>query len=178
MSELLPAKAPKPDLIQKTDFKPSDPKDKASPWRRLADFFRQNIGLRPLHLAERFAEAKVRQEELRADQLSIENQAKMLKARADYEQITASIEIDQRDSKGRHAKDLAEVANSQEDVKLKVIMREKFESGGKSPEEAWKRVEEIITEIEFTHGGRVEIEPPELFDAPQLPGRDSADEDA
>ena len=63
-------------------LKPAGRRGSPSRWTWLIDALRRIIGLKPLYLAERWADAKVRQEEATAD-------AKLLAAKADYERVMA-----------------------------------------------------------------------------------------
>lgn len=78
--------------------------------RRVCDFFRRNIGLKPLYLTERAAEAEVRRREAVAESLEIENKAKAIKAQSGYEHLQAKIRCMELDAEAKHAKTMAEVA--------------------------------------------------------------------
>jgi hypothetical protein len=62
--------------------KPADTRSSPSCWAKFVDALRRTIGLKPIHLVERWAEAKIRQEDATTD-------AKLLAAMADYERAKA-----------------------------------------------------------------------------------------
>src|SRR5262249_18439192 len=121
-----------------------------SAWRRFADAIRQCVGLKPLHLAERFAEAKVRLAESEAD-------AVLLKARAQYELSVAKVREIELGAEGKYATDMAvarliESLNPEDAANMKAMLDGK----GVSVEVALEAVEAIAQRIRL-HGGTVEV---------------------
>ncbi len=96
---LLPSKEPG-TVVQQTQLGPSDPKDERNWWHKFVNFLRQNIGLKPLYLAERFAEARVRKEEVEAEKT-------LLEAKSIYEMTVATAKKIELESEGQYAKDMA-----------------------------------------------------------------------
>lgn len=80
-----------PVSISKTVLEPQKPTDNPSMFVKFVNFVRQNIGLKPLELAERFAEAEARKREAQADSFEVDNQVKLLKAKQEYELVQAEI---------------------------------------------------------------------------------------
>lgn len=62
--------------------------------------------MKPLYLAERFATARVRQEEADARNSEIEAEIKLLKAKTDYERTMALIRNEELEAKGKFLKTL------------------------------------------------------------------------
>ena len=61
-----------PVAISKTELKPVMGTDELGLWRKFADFVRQNIGLKPLDLAKRFAETEACKREVRAESVEVD----------------------------------------------------------------------------------------------------------
>lgn len=58
-------------------------------WKQIADFFRLNVGLVPLRLAEQYAEAEVEKKDALVETIRVKNQVTMLKAKQEYESAVA-----------------------------------------------------------------------------------------
>ena len=161
---LAPSDPPGEIVAQRTEFKPLDRRDPPSRWRRFVDFLRVNIGLKPLHLAERWAEAKVFNEE-------VEAQAKLYQAKAEYEKVLAEAHRIERESKAKAEKDEAEAKRLRAQARQEAAdarIREKaarlMEASNLSPQEAIERLLAIREQLELLHGGRAEFQLPEPSD--------------
>ena len=143
-------------VVQSTQLAPIDPNDSRSVWRRFVDGVRQTIGLKPVYLAERWAEAKVRQEEIDAESAS-------LAAKANYELAMALVRKMERESESQQELDsaVADYIRSQTDspdIVLSVIKNLR-NSKSQSSEETLEYLRDVTKRIEF-QGGTVEIETP------------------
>ncbi len=140
-------------VVQRTELQPLDPKDSRSRWQRFVDFLRQNIGLKPLYLAERYAEAKVRQEEAKARQEEVDADVRLLQAKVDYERALVEAEKMRRESAGKRAKDVAQAGLTKAVTRL-------INAGELDCVEAIEELQAIIQRIQ-SQGGLVEFELPE-----------------
>ena len=117
---------------------------------------RQTIGLKPIHLAERWAEAKVRQEEVDAE-------ARMLAAKANYELAMAQIRKMEREGQSKQDVDgaiadfIRQQSGSPEIVMS--VLKNLRDASSQSPKEALEHLQDVIKKIEF-QGGDVELDLP------------------
>lgn len=140
-------------VVQQTTFEPSDENDTRSAWRKFVDVVRQSIGLKPLHLTERWATAKVRQEEAEAD-------AKLFSARAQYELAAAQARKIELQAEGEHAKNMAiarYIDSLVRDDADPAVVADLIASKNQSIDEALANVEAVAQQIRLL-GGSVEIE--------------------
>ncbi len=144
--------------VSKTELKPVKATDEPGLWRKFANFVRQNIGLKPLHLAERFAEAEI-------DSREAENHIKLLKAKGEYELVQAEIRRRDLEAEGQHEKVTAEAEqirakarSAKARARIAEAAARAIERRGQTPEQAMKRLREIVDKIRNL-GGDVEIEP-------------------
>jgi len=166
-----PSDPPDQVVAQRTEFQPIDRRDPPGRWRRFVDFLRVNIGLKPLDLAERWAEAKVFTQE-------VEAQARLYQAKAEYERVMAEARRIERESKAKAERDGAEAKRLRAQARQATAdarTREKaarlIAAGNRSPEEAAAKLRAIIEQLELLHGGRVE------FQLPEPPDEDEGSED-
>lgn len=139
-------------IVQRTTLEPSDKDDTRSSWKKFVDAIRQSIGLKPLHLTERWANAKVRQEEADAD-------AKLFAARAQYELAAAQARKIELQAEGEHAKDMAiaKYINSLvPDDADPAVVAELIQSKDRAVDDALANVEAVADQIRLL-GGSVEI---------------------
>lgn len=144
-------------VVQNTNLSPIDPRDSRSGWQKFVDGLRQTIGLKPIHLAERWAEAKVRQEEVDAE-------ARLLTAKANYELAMAQIRKMEREGQSKQEVDGA-IADfiRQQSASPETVMsavRHLRDASSQSPDEALEHLQDVIKKIEF-QGGDVELDLPD-----------------
>lgn len=149
-------------VVQKTNLSPIDPRDSRNRWQRFIDGLRQTIGLKPIHLAERWAEAKVRQEEVDAE-------VRLLAAKANYELAMAQIHKMEREGESKQDVDgaIADFIRQQSGSPEIVISMVKNlrDASSQSPEEALEHLQDVVKRIEF-QGGDVELDLPGEPDDP------------
>lgn len=148
---LVPSNQPD-TVVQQTEFEPADAKDTRTAWQKFVDAIRQSIGLKPLYLAERWAVARVRNEEIDAD-------AKLLDATAKYELAAATAKQIALQAEGKHAKDMAIaklIESKTKDTPDPNTVVELLEAGDISIEDALANLESIAQQIRM-HGGSVEL---------------------
>ena len=135
----------------------SDARDSRSGWQKFIDGLRQSVGLKPLYLAERWAEAKVRQEEIDAE-------ARLLEAKANYELAMAEVRKMEREGQSKQQIDeaIAGFIRSQTDTPEIVlsIIQNLSDASTLAPGEALANLEDVIKRIEL-HGGAVEVDLPD-----------------
>ena len=147
-------------VVQKTNLSPIDPRDSRNGWQKFVDGLRQTIGLKPIHLAERWAEAKVRQEEVDAE-------TRMLAAKANYELAMAQIRKMEREGQSKQDVDgaiadfIRQQSSSPEIVMS--ILKNLRDASSQPPEEALEHLQDVIKKIEF-QGGDVELDLPDESD--------------
>jgi hypothetical protein len=147
----LPAERPSDELVvQESVLRPINPQDKPSRWKRFLNGLRTTIGLKPLYLAERFATAKVRKEE-------IDNDIKLVNAKLEFQKTMAEMRRLERESKSKSAETKAKTKKIQVETQIQEWALEQLKAKNLSPEEAANHLAEIIQKIELIHGGRVEI---------------------
>jgi hypothetical protein len=95
---LAPYDKPEQTVVQKSDLKPIDPTDKPSWWLRFLNDVRTTIGMKPLSLSERWAEAKVRTQEVKVESEEIDKEIKLLKAKQEFEETMAKVRQMDRES--------------------------------------------------------------------------------
>lgn len=144
-------------VVQRTDLEPFNRKDARSIWETFLDGIRATIGLKPLYLAERWAEAKVRQEEADAT-------ARLMEAKAKYELAAAEARKLQLEAEAAYAKGMAEadriqIQNSLLAKASNPLAAELLAAGTRDAREAFEYMNRVIQQIEM-HGGVVEIELP------------------
>jgi hypothetical protein len=140
-------------VVQRTDMVPIDTKDSRGRWQRFIDGLRQHIGLKPLNLSERWAEAKVRQEEVGAE-------ARLLAAKADYELKMAQARQIEVETNGLQAKNQASVEKlraeaSASDASARLV-NELLDARKNGTDAALENLSLSITQIQL-HGGSVEF---------------------
>jgi hypothetical protein len=151
-------------VIQRTDLRPIDRADSRSLLERLFDALRQTFGMRPIYLIERFAEAKVAQEESKVRQSDAEANAKLLAAQADYTLKMAQARQIELAAKGKFAIDMAYAEKLQivnellRDVKDPLVVQ-LVRSAFANPDDAIQMLKEVIGRIE-RKGGTVEFDLP------------------
>lgn len=171
-------------VVGRTVLKPSNLADQPGWFRQCIDSLRRTVGLRSLELADRYAEAKV-------VEVESANAIKMMDARKEYEKVMA--EVRERDRKGAAEAEVtravaerkwADVKESKTRVRIEAAKARQEESrarmtehverlvkaGELGPEAAKEWLEEVISKIEFQHGGRVEVQ------LPTPPGKEADDE--
>lgn len=87
-------------VVQQTSFSPANASDSRSYWTKFIDLCRRCVGMKPMVLADRFAEAKVAQEEATATAILLEAQGKFELAKAE-----AAARL--MEAEGKSQKDLA-----------------------------------------------------------------------
>lgn len=141
-------------IVQKTQLGPVDPRDSRTVWQIFVDGLRQTIGLKPIYLAERWAAAKVRQEEVDAE-------SRLLAAKANYELAMAQIRRMDRESESKQNVDEAVVDYLRSKTMSPEIMRAAIaqlrNAYSQSPEQALENLLNVIQKIE-QHGGTVEFD--------------------
>ena len=140
-------------VVQQTTFEPSDASDTRSAWRKFVDGVRQSFGLKPLHLTERWATAKVRQQEAEVD-------TKLFTARAQYELAAAQARKIELQAEGEHAKNMAlarYIDSLVRDAADPAVVADLIASKNQSLDEALANVEAVAEQIRLL-GGSVEIE--------------------
>lgn len=167
MSDITPYREDPPPAIaiSQTDFKPKDSADNPSLFRRFVDFIRQNIGLKPLHLAERFAEAELRKREADAEKQEVENQVTILKAKQEFELIQAEIRRKQLESESTADREKAmteavraDTRSKKASARIQEVAAREIERLGQTPEEAVKRLHRLVNRLR-SQGGDIEISP-------------------
>ena len=142
-------------VVHKTELEPIDPGDSRSAWLKFVDGLRHTIGLKPLYLAERWTEAKVRQEEADAD-------TRLLAAKAEYELAMAQARSLELAAQGKLARDVAEAgllraqANAI-DMASNNVVAELMQSASADPSEALENLKSVIEQIKML-GGNVGID--------------------
>jgi hypothetical protein len=166
---LMPTEEPKPLAIQKTTLAPASPSGSRGGWWKFLDALRAAIGLKPLELAERFAVARVRQQEMMTETQEVENEIKLLRAREEFELIKA--EVERRRTQTASVAKIARAKVRMENARAKIVelAAKQLEASQSDPEEALQRVQDVIRQIEL-HGGRVEVEIPEPGGEPETGG--------
>jgi hypothetical protein len=157
---LVPYEDPEPVIIHRSELKPSDPSDPPSRWRQFLDAVRAAVGLKPLYLCERWAEARVRKEEVKTESDELDNEIKLLKAKQEYELITAKVREQDAKTKQIEAKTLGMRAQTR-------LMEKAAKAAQISPAEADAWLASIKQRIELEHGGHIEVELPEPPSADQ-----------
>lgn len=149
MSDLIrrPDDAPAPVAISQTELKPVKAADDPSLWRKFVNSVRQTIGLKPLELAVRIAEAEVASRE-------IENQVKLLKAKQEYERVQAEIQK----TKAEAAEIRTKTRSKKARARIQEVAAREIERRGQTLEEAMQRFKQLVDKIQSL-GGDVEIEP-------------------
>lgn len=143
-------------VVQKANLSPIEQSDSRNGWQKFIDGVRQTIGLKPIHLAERWAEAKVRQEE-------VDSEARMLAAKANYELAMAQVRKMEREGQSKQDVDgaiadfIRQQSGSPEIVMS--ILKNLRDASSQSPEEALGHLQDVIKKIEF-QGGDVELDLP------------------
>lgn len=145
-------------VVQRTDLEPTDPKDSRKLWQRFIDALRTTIGLKPIYLAERWAIAKVRQEEADAD-------ARLLAAKAHYELAMAEARRIELEAQAKYTKDMAEadrirILNELAQNASNQLVADILNAHSQSPEETLEYLSRVIQQISL-HGGTVEIDLPD-----------------
>ncbi len=149
---LLPHDDQKKEVAHQLQIR-SEKKPRPGLWKRFVDGVRQTIGLKPLHLAERWAEAEIAVREAEASKSVYEGMATFENAKA------ARLKAE-----GEHRRDCAAADNTAAKTELVRVMTEKLEGADKlDPQEARENLRRAIEAIQ-REGGTVEIE------FPQLPG--------
>ncbi len=141
-------------VVQRNDLEPTDPKDHRSLWAKFIDSLRQSIGFRPVYLAERWAVAKVRQEEVDAD-------ARLYAAKAQYELAMAQVHKIELEAEASYEKGMAEAyqIRTASNVSQRVVS-ELLDAKKRTPEEALEYLEDVMNRIRMA-GGTVEIDLPD-----------------
>jgi hypothetical protein len=148
---LVPSNPPN-TIVQQTEFEPADPKDTRTAWQAFVDAIRQSVGLKPLYLAERWAVARVRNEEIEAD-------GKLLDARAKYELAAATAKQIALQAEGQYAKDIAIaklIESKTRNTPDPNSVIELLEARETSVDDALANLESIAQQIRML-GGSVEI---------------------
>jgi hypothetical protein len=148
--------APKKTALQKADLKPDDVTYKPGRWTTCINFLRIHVGMLPLDLSKRWAEAKVCQEEEKAYEKHIENEVKLIKARQEFEQVRLEL----RKQRTEIRSIAAEARSKEEDARIKRLVRIQLEASGQTSEEAVEHLKSVMKQIEFA-GGHVDLELPE-----------------
>jgi hypothetical protein len=152
---------PERAIVVRTEMEPNSASDSPSKWRSFVDGLRRLIGLKPIHMAERWAGAKI-------TSVEVENQAKILKARGDYELIQAQIRKMDQETAATQGTIEAQVRTavakaSQEESKARILRSaaQQIQNRNITVEQAAENLQRIINVIEYQHGGRVEIQLPD-----------------
>jgi hypothetical protein len=138
-----------------------NPQDKVTTWRKFTDGLRRLVGLRSIELANRFAEAKVRQEEANATDKEADAFVKIKIAEAQYieamaraQQIRAEADKLQIENRMTEHKLRFEEAMQNPQVQKLILAKDR------SPEELQEELGNIMTQIRVA-GGNVEFDLPE-----------------
>lgn len=166
------ADEPELHIAQRAALRPDNPRDHPTRWRRFLDFLRTRIGMKPLWLAERWAEARVAA-------METDNSAKLLAAKKDYE--LAMSEIRRAESRGRIDDADAELLRAKAkstlaDAKVKEAVARLIEARNEPPEQSLINLEDVIQRL-LTHGAVVEVQPPELPESEQDSSTSEVDRD-
>lgn len=159
---LVPSEQPAESLVERTQVKPIDMKDPPGLFHRFLDALRKTIGLRPLHLAERFAAVRVQREEVEARNCEIDGEMRLLQGKIEYERAMAEIRQGELEAQGRFLKDSAEAAHLRAQTEaLSTDLRDAIErlkdATNVSPEDNLDWLQSVIQRIRFC-GGEVEID--------------------
>lgn len=133
-------------VAQRTELSPTDKNENPGIWLSFTNFIRQNIGLKPLWLSERWAEARVRS-------LEIDNEVRLLNAKLQYGATMAEV-------RHKHAETDALQHTSTSNDQLHDLIALQIQQEQMSPDELRERLQKIISKIEM-HGGCVEFGLPE-----------------
>ena len=122
------------------------------------DSLRQTVGLKPLYLAERWAVAKVRQEEVNVD-------ATLLAAKAQYELATAEARRIELEAQAKYEKSMAEaerirIFNELAATASSSLVANILSANTQTPDGALHNLMQVIQQIHM-HGGMVEMELPQ-----------------
>jgi hypothetical protein len=147
---------PEQAIIQRSELKPKDPKDQPSRWWRFINGLKTTIGLRPLYLTERFAEAKV-------CSIETDNQVKLLNAKKDYE--LAMVEAEKKRQEATLLGAQAREKNAE--AHIKELVHTYMETKLLPPEEILEKVNSLLSQF-ASFGGCAEIKFPELPDLTRL----------
>lgn len=145
-------------VAQHSELIPVDKKDDRSGWIKFLDTIRMFVGMKPLYLLERVAEAKVRNLEVDVEAKEIANKKEFLDAKLKFEIVSSQIrkndaETDQIRQNPEH---VAKV-DPEEIKKLKEFAEN---AAQQTKEEILGELEALITEIAID-GASVEIKAPE-----------------
>lgn len=185
MNDLIPRDDDPPNAtaISRTSLLPVNKGDRPSTWRWFCDGVRQLVGLKPLDLVMRFAEAEARKREAEAEGLEIENELKLLQARNDYELVQAEIRRQDLESqnKAEEARALtdrirAETRTTAALASIHETAAREIERRKASPQETRERLKGIVDKIRSL-GGEVEIQIDALLGDSKNP-EETADEEA
>ncbi|QDT42353.1 hypothetical protein Pan241w_24360 [Gimesia alba] len=144
-------------VIQRTDLAPIEKNDPPSRYQRFLNQVRLFLGMKPLDLARRFTEARVRKEE-------IENEVKLIQAKADYELKMAEA-VKLRAEANQIKSEIKLPESDSDDPQLATMLQ------NHTPEEAMKKLQDIIDQIQIQHGGQVDLKLPKSISEPD--GTDS-----
>ncbi len=179
MSLPAPFEEPSKVVIQRANLKPIDPDDKPNWWRSFVDDLRAFIGMKPLYLSERWAEAKVGALEVKVESEKVDNEVKLIRAKMDYEEVMAEVREKDRESAARAEKEKAVAeyigAQTRHHTALARLLEKASRAKQMSPDEARAWLEETQRKIELNHGGCVEyklpdLPPPAEPEPPKAPG--------
>lgn len=144
-------------IIHKTQLSPDDPKDKRTTWQKFVDGLRQTIGLKPLRLVERWAEARVRKDE-------VETELRLLEAKGKYEFLMARVRKMDRESLSAQGltEAKADFIRSKSTLSGDVpdALKTLIDSASSDPADTLEELKDVIRRIEI-QGGTVEFDLPE-----------------
>lgn len=185
MNDLIPRDDDPPNAtaISRTSLIPVNKGDRPSTWRWFCDGVRQLVGLKPIDLVMRFAEAEARKREAEAEALEIENELKLQRAKQDYDLVQA--EIRRRDLESQNKTEEANALNSKirAEARTTVAVARIHEAAAREierrkavPQETLERFKGIVDKIRSL-GGEVEIQIDALLGDSKNP-EETADEEA
>ena len=117
--------------VARTTVGPENPQDSRSLWDKFVDGVRQAVGFKPVFLSEKWAEAKIRQENAKAMRDEAEAVARVLEARSNYEAKMAKIRLIER--KGRNPNEALDPA-----------IEKQLNASNQSPDEMLENVKDCL----------------------------------
>jgi predicted oxidoreductase len=161
---LVPSDKPTELVISKVELRPIKPADKPGIWWKFLNSLRQTVGMKPLELVVRFGEAKVVAKELDNDSKDVDNQVKLLQAKADYERVQAEIRERDRASQAKADREAVVTRGMAAGAQIQEWAAQQLKARKKTPDQLAGDLMAIKHQIEVVHGGRVELELPPVPD--------------
>lgn len=169
MNDIIPRSDDQPSAVavSETQVGPKRSNDSPNLWVRCWNSVRTHIGLKPLHLVERIAEAQTRSKEVDVESKEIDNRLKLIKAKQEYELIQSYIRINEMKAAGELEKVQAEidairgkVRSKKKQERIEKAAERELAKRGQSPDQAMEEMLKLISKVEAA-GGAVEFVIPE-----------------